>query len=129
VRVAGRLVNPLTLFATVTVKIASLSAFVAGGVVYVAEVAPGMGSPFLLHWYVIGAVPIAVALNVAFVPTSTVRFCGCPPISTGPTGDRFSVGPGSTVKMAGALVRVPRLSVTVTVKVAPFVPHAVGCVV
>jgi hypothetical protein len=50
-------------------------------------------------------------------------------MSTGPTGDRFVVAAGYTVRIAGALVVLPELLVTVTLKLAPFVPHVVAGVV
>ena len=50
VRVAGALVRLFTLFVTVTVKLEPLSAGIVGGVVYVADVAPLIGTPFFFHW-------------------------------------------------------------------------------
>ena len=49
VRVAGALVRLFTLFVTVTVKLVPSSAGEVGGVVYVADVAPPIGTPFLFH--------------------------------------------------------------------------------
>jgi hypothetical protein len=50
VRVAGGLVKALTLFVTVTENVVPLSALEVAGVVYVAELAPAIGTPFLFHW-------------------------------------------------------------------------------
>lgn len=40
-------------------------------------VAPLMAAPFLRHWYVKGAVPVAVTENVAALPTVTDWLAGC----------------------------------------------------
>ena len=59
-------------FVIVTLNNAPLSAEVAGGVVYVVEIAPIMDIPFLDHWYENGAVPVAVTKKVAVAPSQTV---------------------------------------------------------
>jgi hypothetical protein len=56
------------LLLTATANFALLSAVVAAGVVYVEDVAPLTAAPFLLHWYVIGEVPVAAMLKVAVWP-------------------------------------------------------------
>lgn len=48
---------------------------------------------------------------------------------TGSTGDEFVVGAGYTVNIAVVLGVLPELSVTVTLKLAPFVPIEVAGVV
>jgi hypothetical protein len=72
----------------------------------VVEVAPKMAVPFLYHWYVRGAVPLAVTLKDAVCPTVTVMLAGGVVI----------VGAEFTVRVAGALVTVPEELVTETVK-------------
>ena len=36
-----------------------------------------MGAPFVLHWYVMGDLPVAATLNVAVFPAATVELAGC----------------------------------------------------
>jgi hypothetical protein len=50
-------------------------------------------------------------------------------MKTGPAGDEFVVGPAYTVRTAVVLGVLPELSVTVTLKPAPFVPIEVAGVV
>jgi hypothetical protein len=58
---------------------------VVAGVVYDADAAPLMLALFFCHWYVSGAVPLAVTLNVAVWPAATVLLAGCDVIA-GATG-------------------------------------------
>lgn len=81
--------------------------------------APAIAIPPLDHWYVSGAVPVATTLKVAVCPTATVWLAGWVVI----------VGGVLTVKVAGALVTVPPVLVTVTVKWEPLSPLTVAGVV
>jgi hypothetical protein len=72
VTMAVGLVAEPAAFVTTTAKLLPLFCVVRGGVVYVAAVAPAMGPPLLCHWYVSGAVPVAVTLKVAVCPAVTV---------------------------------------------------------
>ena len=83
------------------------------------EVAPKMAVPFLYHWYVRGAVPLAVTLKDAVCPTVTVMLAGGVVI----------VGAEFTVKVAAELVTDPAVLVTVTVKSEPLSPATVAGVV
>lgn len=76
VSVAALLVTLPTLLVTVTVNCAPLSAVVVAGVVYEGEVAPPMGVPPRVHWYDRVPVPVAVTLNVAVCPATTVLLAG-----------------------------------------------------
>jgi hypothetical protein len=49
-----------------------LSACSAGSVVNDADVSPGMSTPFLCHWYASGKDPLALTVNVAVRPMSTL---------------------------------------------------------
>jgi hypothetical protein len=93
---------------TATVNLALLSAIVSAGVVYVEEVAPLIAAPFLLHWYVMGDVPLAATVNNAVFPTITDWLAGCVMI-VGAT-----VAP-VTVSRAALLVALPALLLTTTV--------------
>jgi hypothetical protein len=86
VKVAVLLVTLPALFVTTTVNFATSSALVVGGVVYVEDVAPLTGVPFLFHWYDRGVVPVAVTLNVAVAGAVTVWLCGWALIEGATTG-------------------------------------------
>ena len=77
------------------------------------DVAPLMVTPPSYHWYVRGAVPVAVTLKVAVCPTVTVWLAGGVVI-TGAFGFTV-VPPAATVRVAGVLVTEPDAFVTVTV--------------
>jgi hypothetical protein len=77
VRTATLLVALPALLLTATVNCALLFAVVSAGVVYVEEVAPPIAAPFMLHWYAIGAVPVAATLNVAVWPEVIFALAGC----------------------------------------------------
>jgi hypothetical protein len=70
-----------------------------------------------------------MALKVAVADTITSWSRGCPPRRTAPTGVAVVIGAGITARTAGLLVTLPELLVTVTVKIAPFVPMVTGGVV
>jgi hypothetical protein len=71
----------------------------------VAAVAPPMAVPFLLHWYVRGAVPLAATVNEAVFPAITVWLAGCVVIA-GATEALV------TVSRAALLVALPALLLT-----------------
>jgi hypothetical protein len=77
----------------------------------VAEVAPLIAAPFLLHWYVIGDVPLAVTVNEAVFPAITDWFAGCVVIA----GATVAL---VTVRVAALLVALPALLLTATVNFA-----------
>src|ERR1035437_7266052 len=62
--------------------------------------------PFQRHWKEKGGVPVTVALKNTFVPSGTVRLCGCVR-SPGDTP--------STVKLAARLVTLPAQLLRTTV--------------
>jgi hypothetical protein len=72
-----------TEFVTTTLYVAPSSVISRTGVVYVAEVAPAIGAPPCLHWYVSGIDPVATTLNVAVPPTAAVWLAGCVVIDGG----------------------------------------------
>ena len=76
-RVAGVLVTVPSELLTITSKVAPLSVATVGGVAYTEDVAPTIGVPPLLHWYIGGGFPLALTENVADCPSVTVRFAGC----------------------------------------------------
>ena len=80
------------------------------------EVAPLIAVPPLYHWYVRGPGPLAVTLKIAAWPVVTVWLAGGVMIT----------GAAVTVKVAGALVAVPAVLVTVTVKREPLSPITVA---
>jgi hypothetical protein len=107
VRIAALLVAlPAALF-TATVNFALLSADVSAGVVYVDEFAPLIAAPFLLHWYDMGAVPVAVTANEAVFPAITVWLAGWVVIA-GATEALV------TLRIAALLVAFPALLLTPT---------------
>jgi hypothetical protein len=75
----------------------------AHGIVYVADVAPEMLAPPLRHWYVSGAVPPAVTLNVAEPRSHAATLEGCAAIDT--------TAP-LTVSVAAELVTLPQALLT-----------------
>jgi hypothetical protein len=77
VSTAALLVALPALLLTATVNCALLLAAVSAGVVYVEEVAPLIAAPFMLHWYAIGAVPVAATLKVAVWPAVIFALAGC----------------------------------------------------
>ncbi|MGH9886804.1 MAG: hypothetical protein ACREBE_14835, partial [bacterium] len=60
-----------------TVNWALLSPEVVAAVVKLAAVAPAIAAPLRDHWNVIGAVPVAVTVNVAGWPEVTAVLAGC----------------------------------------------------
>jgi len=112
VNMAALLVTLEALLLTFTVNCALLSDALVAGVVYEAAVAPLMATPFLLHWYVRGAEPVAVTENVAACPAATVLLTGCEVIAGATMAE-------VTVSDAVLLVRLELLSVTTTVNCAP----------
>jgi hypothetical protein len=111
VSTAALLVALPALLLTATVNFALLSVVVSAGVVYVAEVAPLIAAPFLLHWYVIGDVPVAVTENDAVFPAMTDWLAGCAVIA----GAAVAL---VTVSVAALLVAPPALLLTTTVNFA-----------
>jgi hypothetical protein len=98
--VAALLVSLPRLLLTIQRNREPLSAVVVIGVVYDAAVAPPIFTLFFCHWYVRGAVPVAVIVNVAVWPTTTVRFDGLLVIEAGIEGV-------ITLRMAVLLVELP----------------------
>jgi hypothetical protein len=96
---------------TTAVNFALLSVDVSAGVVYVGEVAPLIGAPFLLHWYVSGAVPVAATVNEAVFPAITVWLAGCV-VMAGATVVLV------TVSTAALLVALPAVLLTSAVNCA-----------
>src|SRR5260370_20689150 len=80
-----------------------------------------MFTPFFCHWYVSGAVPAAVTVNVAVCPAVTVWFAGWVVI-VGATGAAL------TVSVADALVTVPAVFVTTTLNFEPLAEIGVASV-
>ena len=84
VSVAALVVTEPTTLVNVAVYSALFSAAVTSVRVSVSDVAPAIGfqvfppSVDTDHWTVGVGLPLAVAVNVAFWPTSTVVFCGWP---------------------------------------------------
>jgi hypothetical protein len=74
----------------------------------VADVAPLIAVPLLLHWYVNGPVPVATTVNVAAFPAITVWLAGCVEIA----GATVAL---VTVSTAALLVALPALLLTATV--------------
>ena len=111
VSVAALLVALPALLLAATVNCALLFAVVSAGVVYEEEVAPLIAVPFMLHWYVIGAVPLAATLNVAVFPAITVWLTGCV-VMKGATVAAV------TVSTAALLVALPALLLTTAVNCA-----------
>ena len=112
VRVAALLVMLPAASLTVTVNEAPLSETVVAGVANDAEVAPEIALPFFFHWYVRGAVPVAVTVKPAVCPAITLVLTGCD-VMDGATGAAV------TVRVAALLVTLPVLLLTVTVNEAP----------
>jgi len=77
VSVAEVLVALPTLLVTSTANCALLSEATSAEVVYEEAVAPPIAIAFFIHWYVIGAVPAAITVNVAVCPAVTVLLEGC----------------------------------------------------
>jgi hypothetical protein len=77
----------------------------------VAEVAPLMAVPFLLHWYVKGDVPDAATVNDAVFPAITDWLAGCVVI----VGATVAL---VTVSTAALLVALPALLLTATMNCA-----------
>jgi hypothetical protein len=77
ISIAALLVALPAVLLTATANFALLSAVVSAGVVYVDEIAPLIIAPFLLHWYVMGDVPVAAILNVAVCPAIMLALDGC----------------------------------------------------
>jgi hypothetical protein len=77
ISMAGLLVAFPAVLLTTAVNCALLSADVAGGVVYVEELAPLIAPPFFIHWYVMGDVPVAATLKVAVCPVVIFALAGC----------------------------------------------------
>src|SRR5437763_11791147 len=123
VSVAALLVTFPTAFVTTTVKTVPESPRTVAAVVNEAAVAPAMSTPFLRHWYVGEGLPIAVTVNVAVCPTTTVVLWGC----------MVMRGAKRTVRIAGAvaggLVTLPKAFDTKTEKAAPSSEGVVGAVV
>jgi hypothetical protein len=67
--------DPLALL-TLAVNCAPLSEVLAGGVVYVEEVAPLIDAPLRRHRYASGAVPVAATLKVWVSPAAIVTLAG-----------------------------------------------------
>ena len=111
VRTAALLVALPAELLTATVNCALLSAVVSAGVVYAEEVAPLIAAPFLLHWYVNGAVPVAATVKEAVFPAITVWLTGWVEIA----GATIGV---VTVSTAALLVALPALLLTETVNCA-----------
>jgi hypothetical protein len=111
VSTAALLVALPALLLTATVNCALLSVVVSAGVVYVAAVAPLIAAPFLLHWKVIGEVPLAATLNDAVFPASTDWLAGCVVMAG-------AIVALVTVKVAALLVALPALLLTATVNFA-----------
>ncbi len=111
VSTAALLVAPPALLLTATVNCALLSAVVSAGVVYAEDVAPPIAAPFLLHWYVRGAVPVAATVNEAVFPAITDWLAGCVEMAGATTGF-------VTVSTAALLVALPALLLTATVNCA-----------
>ena len=70
-----------------------------------------IAAPFLLHWYVMGAVPEAATTNEADFPASIVWLAGCVMIAGATTGL-------VTVSTAALLVALPALLLTTAVNFA-----------
>ena len=111
VRIAALLVALPAALLTATVKFALLSADVSAGVVYEDEFAPLIAKPFLLHWYVMGDVPVAVTANEAVFPANTVWLAGWVVI----VGATVAL---VTVRIAALLVAFPALLLTATANCA-----------
>jgi hypothetical protein len=77
----------------------------------VEEVAPPIAAPFLLHWYVMGAVPLAVTVKEAVFPAITVWLAGCVVIA-GATEALV------TVSTAALLVALPAVLLTTALNCA-----------
>ena len=73
----------------------------------VALVAPDNATPSFRHWYVSGAVPVAVTLKLAAWPAVTV-------LATGWTVIAGATGAAVTVRVAPLLVAEPAPLVTTT---------------
>jgi hypothetical protein len=71
------------------------------------------------HWYVSGAVPVAVTENVADCPAVTVRLAGCTVIEGATGAGAF------TVSIAVLLVALPAELLTFTLIDAPLCPTVV----
>lgn len=99
ISVAGLLLAVPALLLTATENAALLSAVVSAGVVYVEEVAPLSIAPFLLHWYVIGEVPVAATLNVAVLPATMLMLAGCVEIAGATTVGGGGVGGGGVTAL------------------------------
>src|SRR5438874_5327864 len=112
VSVAALLVTVPAVFVTTTRNVEPLSAVVVSGFVSIAEVAPGMLTPWFCPWSPSGAVPAATTANVAVCPAVTVWFAGCVVI-VGATAAAF------TVSVAALLVTVPAVLLTTTRNVEP----------
>ena len=65
----------------------------------------------MLHWYVIGEVPLAATVNVAVLPEAIVWLAGCVVM------DGATVA-AATVSTAALLVALPALLLTATVNFA-----------
>jgi hypothetical protein len=111
VRTAALLAALPALLLTATVNFALLSVAVSAGVVYADDVAPLIAAPFLLHWYVMGDVPVAATVNEAALPAITVWLAGCDVMVGATTGL-------VTVSMAALLVALPTELLTVAVNFA-----------
>jgi hypothetical protein len=77
VRIAALLVAPPAVLVTRTLNCALLSAVVSAPVVKDDAVAPLSVAPFFIHWYCMGAVPVAATLNVAAWPATIFTLAGC----------------------------------------------------
>ncbi len=75
------------------------------------NVAPLIAALFLLHWYVMGAVPVAATVNEAVFPAITVWLAGCVVIA-GATVELV------TVSTAAAVVAFPAVLLTSAVNCA-----------
>ena len=76
VRIASLLVTLPASLATTTEKRAPLSAAVTGGVIKDEPVPPAIFRPFFLHWWLKGAVPLAMMVNFAVFSGLTALSAG-----------------------------------------------------
>ena len=77
VRTAAPLVALPAELLTRTLNCALLSAVVSAPVVKDDAVAPLRAAPFFIHWYCMGAVPVAATLKVAAWPARIFTLAGC----------------------------------------------------